>query len=153
MAQTPQTFFLRLEPTGQPGIVKATAVEAPPGTWGPDSPIMTPPIHIPSDPPGIWGPPGDWIGNPIVIPPIDEPPTGPDATLVWVFSPPYGRWVQGYQFKSGAGPKDELPPGGPDKPESCEPPAPPRMEFAWVYSPTYNGWIWGYKRKSGAGPK
>jgi hypothetical protein len=143
----PQTFYLKLEPTGQPGIVKATAVEAPPGTWGPDSPIMGHPIAPGGTPPGIWGPDSPIMTPPIVIPPIDAPPSPPEAKLVAFYQPTAARWMYGYQAGSGAGPK-KVDPGDP-----CEPPAPPGFVFGWFYVPQYNGWVWGYTRESGAGPK
>jgi hypothetical protein len=63
---------------------------APPGVWGPGSPIIsnpiapggtTPPwgISIPGQPPGIWGPNSPIIGNPIVIPPSSGQPPG-----IWI---------------------------------------------------------------------
>jgi hypothetical protein len=137
----PQEFFLKLEQTSVPGVVKATAVEAPPSIWGPTDPR---PGYGPTPPGGgsIWEP--LFPTNPIVIPPIDEPPSPPEAKLTSVFSPTHGKWVYGYQLVSGAGPKKEDP---------CEPPAPPGYQFAWVFAPQYNGWVWGYQRESGAGPK
>ena len=148
----PETFFLRIEPIGSsvpPFNAKATAVAEPPSIWGPTDPRPSNPISgVPGlpgyQPPlGIWGPDSPIISQPIVIPPINEPPSPPEAKLVWVFSPSYGKWVQGYQSVSGAGPKTD----------ECTPPAPPGMAFAWVYAPQYNGWIWGFTRADSAGPK